>query len=120
MRAILSFIIAIAGLVLLPGMSMAQVFDQVFDLTGMWHTQTGATFYVRQIGTEIWWYGSEGSRWTNVAGGRVDGDVIRIRWVDVPLGVARSAGTLGLRVVAGNHLVVIENPNGFVPADWFR
>jgi hypothetical protein len=96
---------------------------QTIDLTGVWHTQTGATFFVRQMGPEIWWYGTQSlsqPRWTNVASGRLDSNVIRVRWIDVPQGATRNSGTLALRAVSPNRLVVIENPNDFLAADWTR
>lgn len=96
---------------------------QALDLTGIWHTRTGATFYVRQVGSEIWWYGTQAPakpRWTNVASGKLNGDVLRVRWIDVPQGITRNLGTLALKVMDGNHLIVSENPNDFLSADWFR
>jgi hypothetical protein len=96
---------------------------QTIDLTGVWHTQTGATFFVRQVGSEIWWYGTQSlsqPRWTNVANGRLDANVIRVRWIDVPQGATRNSGTLALRAVGPNRLVVVENPNDFLAADWTR
>jgi hypothetical protein len=80
-------------------------------------------FYVRQLGNEIWWFGQQAPnspRWTNVASGTFDNGVVRVKWVDVPMGSTRNQGTLGLRVVAANHMVVSENPNDFWNADWFR
>src|SRR5258708_31620235 len=41
---------------------------QSSNLTGVWHTTDGATFYVRQVGTEIWGFGQQApinARWTN-------------------------------------------------------
>jgi len=93
------------------------------DLTGVWHTNGGVTFYVRQLGNEIWWFGEQAPnnpRWTNVASGTLQGDEVRVQWVDVPMGGTRNQGTLGLRVVAENHLVVDANPNDFWNADWVR
>jgi hypothetical protein len=96
---------------------------QGIDLTGIWHTRTGATFFVRQLGSEIWWFGTYSlalpTPWTHVASGRMEGNVIRVRWVDVPQGLSRNSGTLGLKVVAPDHLVVVENPNDF-SADWIK
>src|SRR5438270_11903607 len=108
-----------AAIVLTAGAGLAQE----KNLTGVWHTSTGAIFYVRQIGAEIWWYGRQAPnqpRWTNVAAGRLEGNVIRVRWADVPQAGSRNSGSLGLTVAAPNHLVVSEDPNDFISADWFR
>jgi hypothetical protein len=96
---------------------------QAIDLTGVWHTGGGATFFVRQIGSEIWWYGTQSPtqpRWSNVASGRLDGNVIRVQWVDIPQATSRNSGTLALRVLDANHLVVSDNPNNFIADDWSR
>lgn len=96
---------------------------QAIDLTGVWHTGSGATFFVRQVGFEIWWYGTQSptqTRWSNVTSGRLDGNMIRVQWVDVPPGTSRNSGVLALRVLDANHLVVSENPNNFVSEDWSR
>lgn len=93
------------------------------DLTGVWHTVGGVTFYVRQSGNEIWWFGEQAAvnpRWTNVASGTIEGDQIRVRWMDVPMGGTRNQGRLGLRVVSADHLVVDENPDNFWNAEWTR
>jgi hypothetical protein len=119
MRRVLLFSNVFAALLLAASASLAQE----MDLTGVWHTQTGATFYMRQIGSEIWWYGTQSPnqpRWSNVASGRLDGNVVRVRWVDVPQGTTRNAGNLALKAVDARHLVVSENPNDFLAADWFR
>jgi len=96
---------------------------QNLDLTGVWHTDGGATFYVRQIGINVWWYGEHSPtnpNWTNVASGTVLGGVLRVHWIDVPKGQTRSEGTLTLRVVDANHLTVSDNPNGFWDRPWSR
>ncbi len=96
---------------------------QTYNLTGVWHTVDGATFYVRQVGNEIWWFGQQAPinpRWTNVANGSVQGEIITVRWADVPAGSTSGSGTLVLRAVSSNRLVVMQNPNNFVAGDWSR
>ncbi|HEY6873064.1 MAG TPA: hypothetical protein VI298_10105 [Geobacteraceae bacterium] len=111
------------GSVALLLLSVSSVHAETADLSGAWRLPGGATFFVRQVGTEIWWFGEQSPqnpRWTNVAHGTVNGNVIRVQWVDVPKGRTNHTGTLALQVVAPDHLVVIENPNDFVSADWHR
>jgi hypothetical protein len=96
---------------------------QNVNLTGVWHTVGGVTFYVHQIGNQIWWLGEQSPAnplWTNVASGTTDGGVVRVKWVDVPKGRTMHEGTLTLRVVTPNHLMVILNPNDFWSADRTR
>jgi hypothetical protein len=120
-----------AGVPLVPGQSMPvpapatppSVAAQAIDLSGIWSTQTGATFYVRQIGSQIWWYGTQSlinPRWTNVASGEIYGNAVRVHWVDVPQGTTASSGNLTLTAVDSRHLIVSENPDRFLSADWFR
>jgi hypothetical protein len=95
---------------------------QANDLTGVWNSG-GATFYVRQLDKEIWWFGERSPTnpfWTNVARGTVDGNLVHIKWVDVPMGETCSEGTLTLRVVDSKHLKIEENPNNFWDRDWYR
>jgi hypothetical protein len=58
------------------------------DLTGVWKGNDDCTYYIRQLGNEIWWYGEGTSDWqafTNVAYGTVeDNGVVRLRWSDLP------------------------------------
>ena len=92
----------------------------LFGLGRVWHTVGGVTFYVHQIGNQIWCLGEQSPAnplWTNVASGTTDGGVVRVKWVDVPKGRTMHEGTLTLRVVTPNHLMVIQNPNDFWSAD---
>jgi hypothetical protein len=94
-----------------------------YDLTGVWKTSGGVTFYVRQLGNEIWWFGQRtptNPLWTNVARGTLDGNLVHVKWVDVPMGGTRNQGTLTLRIVDSNHLKVHENPDNFWTPDWYR
>ena len=119
MRKSILVIVALAVISVWPGIARAQF----SELTGVWHTSTGATFYVRQIASEIWWYGTPSASqpaWTNVASGFVVGNIVRVRWVDVPQGPTRGSGTVALKIVDANHLVVTENPDNFLTAPWSR
>jgi hypothetical protein len=111
-------------LVALVWLSTAPVMGaEAADLTGVWRTSGGVTFYVRQLGNEIWWFGQQAPtnpRWTNVAQGMLVGDLVQVKWVDVPMGGTRHQGSLALRVVEPDHLKVVENPNDFWSADWYR
>lgn len=106
-----------------PAMADSAALPRGIDLTGTWKTDGGATFYVRQIGSEIWWYGTQspgGKGWTNVANGHFDGNSIQVHWVDIPPGSTRHSGSLTLTRADSNHLMVSQNPNDFVSDDWFR
>lgn len=118
-RTATTVLLLVSSALFLTGSASAQV----PDLSGVWRTQTGATFYVRQIGREIWWFGTQSAnrpQWTSVAGGKVINGVITVRWVDVPAAEGRRDGFVELRLVGPNHLAVIGNPNNFLLSDWYK
>ena len=69
------------------------------NLTGVWHGDDIGTYYVRQIGSTVWWLGlsrDQGRSFANVFHGTMSDGTIEGDWVGVPLGVhgAMSDGTL--------------------------
>lgn len=79
------------------------------DLNGVWHANDGGTYYVRQIGNEVWWLGmsgDSGKSWTNVYKGTRNGNQVTGRWADVPRGHISSSGSLNLNIrTSGGHVV---------------
>lgn len=75
-------------------------------LSGVWHGSDNGTYYVRQLGHEVWWLGlsrDQGRSFANVFYGSVgESGPIQGTWVDVQMGVGgvRSGGTL---VIEGNQ-----------------
>jgi hypothetical protein len=102
---------------LVAGSALAQ------DLTGKWSSNDGGTYYMRQVGNELWWYGesSDGGRnWTNVLHATMLGDRATGRWSDVPHGNIHSAGEIDLHVVSENKLVATRRTGGFGGSEWTR
>ncbi|MBI1743222.1 DUF11 domain-containing protein [Candidatus Acetothermia bacterium] len=69
------------------------------NLTGVWAADDVGTYYVRQIGSTVWWLGlsrDRGRTFANVFQGTIQGNTITGDWVDVPLGVISNSGTLSL------------------------
>ena len=74
------------------------------ELTGAWAGSDSGTYYIRQIGDCVWWFGTEvqdvqlgptGQRgFANVASGRIVGTQIDLEWADVPLGDTVNGGGL--------------------------
>ena len=66
------------------------------DLTGVYNSNDGGEYYVRQIGNTIFWYGEPADNpggWSNVAYGHVDPKgVVMLEWADVPKGHNRLGG----------------------------
>ncbi|MFI4986763.1 MAG: hypothetical protein ACHQF3_04935 [Alphaproteobacteria bacterium] len=89
------------------------------DVTGVWAANDGATYYIRQIGPEVWWFGDGSPRFSNVAHGHYEGDSIRLQWVDVPKGGTSSQGELTLHAENG-RLVARRATGGFSARVWTR
>src|SRR5436190_12774748 len=63
--------------------------QQTVNLTGRWSGNDGGTYYLRQLGNELWWSGQSGDSgqtFSNVYQGTIRGDQISGRWADVPQG----------------------------------
>jgi hypothetical protein len=74
------------------------------ELTGAWAGNDTGTYYIRQVGDCVWWFGTEvvdiapgatGQRgFANVASGRIIGTQVDLEFVDVPLGNTINGGGL--------------------------
>ncbi len=90
------------------------------DLTGVWDCDDGGTYYIRQLGNNVWWYGEQDPNspgWSNVAMGTIDGSRVMLTWADVPKGGAMGSGNLVLDVVSGSKLQAVEH-SGFGGSAW--
>lgn len=90
------------------------------DLTGVWAADDGGTYFIRQIGSEVWWFGDGGASFANVAHGRLDDNRIRLEWADVPRGSTRSQGDLVLVMEGPYRLVARRATGGFGGRVWTR
>lgn len=89
-----------------------------FDLTGVWAGDDGGIYYLRQLGSVLWWNGMSGRDrspldlgrdWTNVARGVINGLQIDVETSDVPRGGVLDNSTLVLKIQddgAGNIQIV--------------
>lgn len=74
------------------------------ELTGVWAGNDTGTYYIRQVGDCVWWFGTEvsdiepgatGQRgFANVASGRIVGTQVDLEWADLPLGNTVNGGGL--------------------------
>jgi len=94
------------------------------DLSGAWVGDDGGRYYLRQIHSDIYWYGEQNASspgWANVFFGKIEGDRIKGRWADVPKGRTANAGKLRLSVRQnGNVLIAEEKTGGFGGSRWTR
>jgi hypothetical protein len=110
------FIVLVLG-VFLPAMALA-------DLTGVWHCDDGGRYYLRQVGSTLYWYGEINTtkpQWANVYDGRIHGDMIRGSWADIPKGKTTGNGQLTLKIEhKGKILVATQKTGGFGGSRWVR
>ena len=97
------------------------------DLTGAWRADDGGTYYLRQVEDCLWWAGlsggGSGQEFTNVAVGRITGEVIELEWADVPRGRILGGGSLTLRMEGSppDRLTKeAETGTGFAAETWTR
>ncbi len=94
------------------------------DLTGVWRADDGGTYYVRQTGHNVHWYGERSKTnpaWSNIFVGQKNGTRIKGRWVDVPKGNVMGRGILRLDVRHGGNVLVARNKTGgFGGSRWTR
>ncbi len=91
------------------------------DLTGVWKDDRGATYSIRQLGTQIWWYMDGKPQWANVFKGNKSGNAVTGEWCDVPGGrLGNMTGTLTLRIVNNNRLDKVSASPAYGGSSWTR
>lgn len=79
------------------------------SLTGRWFCDDEGTYYLRQLGATVWWFGrskNDGEFWTNVFRGTLTGNVLDGEWADVPIGRDQLSGTMTLEVKVADRQVI--------------
>ena len=96
------------------------------ELTGAWAGNDAGTYYIRQVGDCVWWFGTEvrdiepgatGQRgFANVATGRIVGTRVDLEWADVPLGDTVNGGGLTFNYdEERGELTLVEQRGGGIP-----
>jgi hypothetical protein len=92
------------------------------DLTGVWGSNEpggGGIYYLRQVGTELWWAGL-GGNFANVFHGQIDDRSISGWWADVPLGQTANFGRINLGISSARKLDRIGEARNFTATHWKR
>jgi hypothetical protein len=86
----------------------AKAFDATkLDLTGAWAGDDAGIYYLRQVGSVLWWNGMSGRagtperlgrEWNNVARGEIKGVSVAVEWADMPRGQIQDGGTMTLKI----------------------
>ena len=95
------------------------------NMDGAWTCNDGGTYYIREIGGKIAWFGEGGlnrsgkPNFANVGIGTRSGNTITINWTDVPKCGLRGSGNLVLRINNANEIVK-TNGRSFGGSKWRR
>ena len=98
------------------------------DITGKWNGNDGGFYYIRQIGNDIWWFGTnvftagpEFNAFSNVLHGTRNGLTIDAKWQDVPLGDTKSKGDISLTIApTGEKITKNSASGGFGGNSWIK
>ncbi len=106
-------------------------YKTTFSLTGVWQASDGGTYYLKQIGTNVWWNGmsggNDGRSFSNVFHGEIKylpsqgGTTPRVigEWVDLPRGTSTGSGTLDLRITSPTTFQKVSHTgSGFEATTW--
>src|SRR5690242_1767653 len=97
------------------------------NLTGIWTADDGGIYYIRQIGSQVWWAGlgnnGGGQNFTNVFRGTMTSangltEVVGT-WADVPRGSNDGYGNLSLNVLSTTKIVKLSG-GGFFASIWTK
>lgn len=88
------------------------------NITGRWVGDDGGIYYIRQIQSDIVWFGERNfangrPTWSNVAWGNRFYTQLWLDWVDVPKGDTNSSGILRGFVEGPNYITLGHNTGGF-------
>ncbi|NEO16942.1 MULTISPECIES: hypothetical protein [unclassified Moorena] len=93
------------------------------SLTGTWRANDGGTYYIRQVGNELWWYGqssNNGRSFSNVFHGYIGQNEVAGNWADVPRGRTRGSGEMVVRIDSNRRLTAVRRTGGFSGSVWTR
>lgn len=130
MKKLLVSIFAVGfAVLLLNDLSFAQdtqdkISNTNYNIEGVFTCDWNGTYYVRQIGNEVLWYGEEVSvdpSWSNVAHGTINGDVLTLIWADVPKGSIMQKGNLVIKINSNdNFILTTQEGDHFGSSVWTR
>jgi hypothetical protein len=91
------------------------------NLTGYWKSDTGALYYLRQIGDKLYWSMDAMPSSRNILTGSIAGGVITGDWVDLPGGATETGtGTLKIRIDSKDKLTKLSGTSPYAAAGWTR
>jgi hypothetical protein len=112
---------AIGTMILAVCLGVGAIAAQAANLTGAWESDSGGSYYIRQLGNDIWWYGEASASdpmWSHVAHGKLQGKLLKLDWADVPKGSIMGSGILVIEVRSDDRLVARKKTGGFGDSEW--
>lgn len=98
------------------------------NISGKWSGNDGGDYYIRQIGNDIWWVGTNifhgidaTGTFSNVFHGDRNGLDITGKWQDVPLGHTKGSGDISLSIdPSGEKITKKTSTGGFAGTEWTK
>ena len=93
------------------------------NLSGVWKCNDNGTYYIRQIGDSIVWYGEQNKsvpEFSNIAFGKIEDNKIILQWYDVPKGTIQGFGKITLEINSINKLSRYSATGEFGGSEWER
>lgn len=80
--------------------------QETIDLNSYYSCNDGGRYYVRQMGSNVYWFGEHPSgNWANVFKGKLNGSYLTGTFYDVPKGKMKGQGELELKVKNGGRTI---------------
>ena len=95
---------------------------------GLWQSDDGGKYHMRQIGGDVWWVGisaEDGKTFMNVFHGQIHGDQLTGGWLDVPHDMEKrtNAGQVTIKINDPHRptvLTKLPSPTGPAASKWTR
>ena len=94
---------------------------QTRDLTGFYNCNDRGYYYLRQVGSTVYWFGEHPSGgWANVFKGKLTGNTLKGQFYDVPKAGAKGKGSLTLSVSSSGRTIRKVGGSGFGGSQWTK
>ena len=96
-----------------------KVCGTVPNMSGYYKANDGGHYYVRHIGTDVYWFGEHpNGSWANIFKGKLDGNKITGNFYDVPKGKIQGSGQLKLTVNYNSTKITKTEGSNFGGSVW--
>jgi len=105
-----------------PALSRGKRDFEESSLSGVWQTNTGAFYYLRELPSgQVFWFAIRPDlAATHVAMGNRRDNRVWATWLDIPPGQVRSQGNLSLRLLTPNFMEIESSSASFGSSRWIK